>query len=99
MAGKSDLGIDCTVLDRTAVLYASNLGNASSHTCDNLPILLAGGGFRHQGHVAYDRRNHQVGQRVMSDLRLALFRAVQRQPLSFFTGTPACDPAAARWPR
>ena len=47
-----------TLLDRTAVLYASNLGNASSHTCDNLPIVLAGGGFRHQGHVVYDRRNN-----------------------------------------
>jgi hypothetical protein len=47
-----------SVLDRTAVLYASNLGNASSHTCDNLPIVLAGGGFRHQGHVVYDRRNN-----------------------------------------
>ena len=24
----------------------------------NLPILLAGGGFKHQGHVAYDRKNN-----------------------------------------
>ena len=30
--------------------------------------------------VAYDRMNHQVGQRVMRDLRLELFRAVRRQP-------------------
>lgn len=47
-----------TLLDRTAVLYASNLGNSSSHDNTNLPILLAGGGFKHKGHVAYDRKNN-----------------------------------------
>jgi hypothetical protein len=40
------------------VFYASNLGNASAHTCDNLPILLAGGGFKHAGHLTYDRRDN-----------------------------------------
>lgn len=44
-----------TLLDRTVVLNASNLGNASAHTCQNLPVFLAGGGFDHQGHVRFDR--------------------------------------------
>lgn len=48
-----------SLLDRTQVLYASDLGNASAHTTRNLPILLAGGGFRHAGHVAFDRDNNQ----------------------------------------
>ncbi len=39
--------------------------------------------------VAHDRLNHQVGQSVMRDLRHALFQAVQRQPVSFFTRTQA----------
>lgn len=47
------------LLDRTIVLHASNLGNASAHTCDNLPILLAGGGFKHAGHVAFDRKDNK----------------------------------------
>ncbi|MCE9603512.1 MAG: DUF1552 domain-containing protein [Planctomycetia bacterium] len=47
-----------TVLDRTIVLHASNLGNASSHSNDNLPVLLAGGGFKHAGHVAFDRKEN-----------------------------------------
>lgn len=47
-----------TLLDRTAVLYASNLGNSSSHDNSNLPVLLAGGRFRHQGHVVSDLRNN-----------------------------------------
>jgi len=36
------------------VLFGSNLGNANSHDTRNLPILLAGGGFKHGSHVAYD---------------------------------------------
>jgi hypothetical protein len=47
-----------TLLDRTAVFYASNLGNSSSHDNTNLPILLAGGGFKHRGHVAFDRKDN-----------------------------------------
>jgi hypothetical protein len=47
-----------SLLDRTVVFYGSNMGNASAHTCDNLPIILAGGGFRHAGHVAFDRKNN-----------------------------------------
>jgi ATP-binding cassette subfamily B protein len=39
--------------------------------------------------VAQDRVNQRVGQSVMRDLRLALFRAIERQPVSFFTRTPA----------
>ena len=48
-----------SLLDQTVVFYGSNLGNASAHTCDNLPILLAGGGFNHAGHVAFDRKNNK----------------------------------------
>ena len=44
---------DRTLLDRTQVLFTSNLGDASAHSSTNLPVLLAGGGFKHQGHVSY----------------------------------------------
>ncbi len=46
------------LLDRTMVLFGSNLGNASSHNNTNLPILFAGGGFRHGQHLAFDRQNN-----------------------------------------
>src|SRR5262249_30963461 len=48
-----------TLLDRTVVFYGSNMGNASAHTCDNLPILLAGGGFKHAGHVAFNKKDNK----------------------------------------
>ena len=43
-----------TLLDRTTVFLGSNLGDASSHSVKNLPVLLAGGGFRHGQHLAFD---------------------------------------------
>lgn len=47
-----------SLLDHTAVLLTSNLGNASSHDNRNMPVLVAGGGFRHGQHLAFDRDNN-----------------------------------------
>ena len=49
---------DERLLDRTSVLIGSNLGNANAHDPRNLPILLAGGGYRHGRYVAYDAANN-----------------------------------------
>jgi hypothetical protein len=46
------------LLDRTTVLLTSNLGNASSHDNRNMPVLVAGGGFRHGQHLAFDRQHN-----------------------------------------
>jgi len=43
-----------TLLDRTMVLYGSNFGDANKHTTTNMPVILAGGGFRHGQHLAFD---------------------------------------------
>ena len=42
------------LLDRTMVLYGTCMGNANSHSNHNLPVLLAGGGFRHGQHIGFD---------------------------------------------
>ena len=47
-----------TLLDRTTVLFGSNLGNASSHDTRNMPILIAGGGLKYGKHLAFDRTNN-----------------------------------------
>lgn len=49
---------DGSLLDNTALLLTSNLGNASSHDNRNMPVLVAGGRFRHGQHLAFDRRNN-----------------------------------------
>ena len=47
-----------TLLERTMVLYGTPMGNASSHSNINLPVLLAGGGFKHGQHLAFDTKNN-----------------------------------------
>ncbi|MES2596888.1 MAG: DUF1552 domain-containing protein [Verrucomicrobiota bacterium] len=49
-----------SLLDRTSIFHASNLGNASNHDNMNLPIILAGGGYKHAGHIAHDKQNNTL---------------------------------------
>ncbi|MBV8882007.1 MAG: DUF1552 domain-containing protein [Planctomycetaceae bacterium] len=59
-----------TLLDRTMVLYGSNMGNANTHVTTNLPVLLAGGGFRHGRHLLFDReRNYPLPNLFVSMLQ------------------------------
>ncbi len=46
-----------SLLDRTTVFLGSNLGDGSSHSTRNLPVLLAGGGFQHGQHLPFDPSN------------------------------------------
>lgn len=47
-----------TLMDRTMVLYGSNLGNANTHVTTNLPVLFAGGGFKHGQHLMFDKEHN-----------------------------------------
>ena len=49
---------DQRLLDRTMVLFGSNMGDANTHDNTNLPILLAGGGFKHGQHLAFRREQN-----------------------------------------
>jgi hypothetical protein len=60
---------DDTLLDRTMILYGSNLGNANTHVTTNLPTLFAGGGFKHGQHLAFDKdRNYPLPNLFVSML-------------------------------
>jgi Protein of unknown function (DUF1552) len=59
-----------TLLDQTAVLYGTCMGNANGHSNINLPMLLAGGGFRHGQHLAFDtKRNEPLANLFVSLLQ------------------------------
>ena len=49
---------DQRLLDHTMILYGSNMGDSNTHDNTNLPVLLAGGGFRHGQHLAFSRENN-----------------------------------------
>ncbi len=44
-----------TLLDYTTVVMGSNFGDSSKHICNNLPMIVAGGGYRHQAHTVLDK--------------------------------------------
>jgi hypothetical protein len=59
-----------SLLDRTMIVYGSNLGNANTHVTTNLPTLFAGGGFRHGQHLAFDtERNYPLPNLFVSMLQ------------------------------
>ena len=49
---------DGSLLDNTMVLYGCHMGDANIHNNLNLPIILAGGGFRHGQHLAFNPHNN-----------------------------------------
>ena len=76
---------DETLLDRTMILYGSNLGNANTHVTTNLPTLFAGGGFRHGQHLAFDtERNYPLPNLFVSMLQRM---GIETDKFSTSTGT------------
>jgi hypothetical protein len=76
-----------TLFDHTVILNASNLGNASAHTCENLPIILAGGGFKHQGHVLKDR----MANSPLSNLYVRMLQQLGVETDTFGSSTSVMD--------
>ena len=70
-----------SLLDKTMVLFGSNLGNAASHNTRNMPMLLAGGGFRHGQHLLFDEKNNTP----LCDLYLAMLHRLGVETDSFAT--------------
>jgi hypothetical protein len=71
------------LLDQTMVLLTSNLGNASSHDNRNMPVVLAGGGFRHGQHLAFDRKNNYP----LPNLYVSMLQRVGIETSTFASGT------------
>jgi hypothetical protein len=74
-----------TLLDNTMLLYGSNLSNANAHDTTNLPIIFAGGGFRHGSHLAFDR----VHNTPLANLFVTMLQAlgIEKDKFASSTGT------------
>lgn len=72
-----------SLLDKTQVLFTSNLGDASAHSSSNLPVLLAGGGYQHRGHVAFDLEKNKP----LSNLYVRMLRQMGIEADSFGSST------------
>ena len=73
------------LLDETAVLFGSNLGNANAHDPTNLPIILAGGGYKHGRYVAHDKKRNTP----LCDLFVTLLQRMGVEADSFATSNGA----------
>ncbi len=71
-----------SLLDATSVLYGTNMGSANSHANDNLPVLLAGGGFKHAGHLAFDRKKNYP----LTNLYVSLLQSIGVETDRFSSG-------------
>lgn len=72
-----------TLLEQTAILMGSNLGNASSHSNNNLPIIAAGGRFRHGQHLAFEAD----GAPPLANLLVSFLQHLQLDVDRFASGT------------
>ena len=80
------------LLDKTTVFLGSNLGDGSSHSVKNLPVFLAGGGFKHGQHLQFDAQNPPP----LCNLYLSMLQrlGVEVDKFSSSTGTlTGLDPA------
>jgi hypothetical protein len=62
--------MDLGLLDSTQILFGSGMSDGSAHTNKNLPVIVAGGGFKHQTHV---KMPEEQGRKVpLSNLYLTM---------------------------
>jgi hypothetical protein len=71
-----------SLLDRTQVLYGTPMGSANSHSNVNLPVLLAGGGYKHGQHLAFDAKNNYP----LSNLYVTMLQRLGIEAGEFSTG-------------
>jgi hypothetical protein len=71
-----------SLLDRTMVLYGTCMGSANSHSNYNLPVLLAGGGFRHGQHLAFEQQNNYP----LTNLFVSMLQRLGIETREFSTG-------------
>ncbi len=80
---------DGSMLDHTIVLFGSGMGYGGTHSNRNLPIMVAGGGFNHLGHV--DTRNSSGSNMPLCNLYVTLLQRFGIERDRFNTSTGSFD--------
>ena len=78
-----------SLLGNTTILFGGNLGNASSHSTIHLPIIVAGGRFKHGQHlVAAPQEDYRVSKPI-SQLFVSMLQSVgvEADKFAHTTGT------------
>jgi hypothetical protein len=76
---------DGPLLDNTMVLYGCHMGDANIHNNNNLPIILAGGGFKHGQHLAFNKDHNKPLANVFVSMLQQM--GIKRDRFSSSSGT------------
>ena len=71
---------DATLLDRTQILYGNN------HDNKNIPVILAGGGYKHGQHLAFDKASNYP----LSNLYVSMLQRLGLETAKFSSSTAPC---------
>ena len=76
-----------SMLDHTIVLFGSGMGYGGTHSNRNLPILVAGGGFKHLGH--FDAASSNGVNMPLCNLYVTLLQrfGIEREKFNTSTGS------------
>lgn len=76
---------DRSLLQQTGVLFGSGMGNANSHTNTNLPIVLAGGSWKHGRLLSFDSK--ASGRPPLTNLFVSMLQEFGAEVDQFATST------------
>jgi hypothetical protein len=78
-----------SLLSNTTVLFGSNLANASSHSTLHLPIILAGGRFKHGQHLVAAPADDMNTSKPLTQLFVSMLQSVgiETDKFAHTTGT------------
>lgn len=76
-----------SVLRNTSIMFGSSLGNASNHSTARLPILLAGGGFKHGQHLVVAPKGDLNKAAPLSNLFVSMLQRMNIETDKFGTST------------
>jgi hypothetical protein len=76
-----------SLLDHTMVLFGSGMGNGNAHTNLNLPVVLAGGGFKHGSYQAFPTSG--LNKQPLANLFVTMLQrfGIEQQKFALSTGT------------
>ena len=76
-----------SLLDSTMTLFGSGMGNASSHSNKDLPLILAGGGFKHGQHLRFEKDKSRGTQTMACNLYVSMLQRFGMEIDQFNTST------------
>ena len=82
---------DRSLLDSSIILFGTGMGDASRHSNNDLPAIVAGGGFKHGRHLRFTQEGVEREQRLLGDLFISIERRLGIESTSFCAASHGLD--------